>query len=93
MKTLFTIFAAIIITVTTTQGAVSIDNLLESRVNANPVGLTPVVITFNERPTNSDFNMLRSLGITGGRTLNQLPIVLTSVNKLQFNALKTKPSV
>jgi len=37
--------------------------------------------------------MLQTLGIRGGRVLNQLPIVLTSINASQFNALKTKPSI
>ena len=75
------------------NAAVSVDNLLSTRINALPLGLTPVVITFEQRPTTSDFNMLRSLGITGGRVMNQLPIVLTSINRVQFNALKTKPNV
>jgi len=37
--------------------------------------------------------MLRSIGITGGRYLSQLPIVLTSINLTQFNALKTKSNI
>lgn len=90
------LFAAVILTVSATvlaNAAVSIDSLLASKINASPLGLTPVVITFAQKPTSTDFNMLRSLGITGGRYLNQLPIVLTSINRVQFNALKTKPNV
>src|SRR5678810_1103565 len=87
-----TLFAIIILTISA-NAAVSVDTLLNSQVNALPLGLTPVVITFNQQPTTSDFNMLRSLGITGGRYLNQLPIVLTSINRVQLNALKTKPSI
>src|SRR5688572_19883198 len=96
MRTLLTIFAAAVIGISavfSANGAVSVDPLLASKVNALPLGLTPVVITFNQKPTSTDFNMLRSLGITGGRYLNQLPIVLTSINRLQFNALKTKPGI
>src|SRR5687767_11680501 len=96
MRTLFTIFAAAVIGISgvfSANGAVSVDTLLANRINAAPAGLTPVVITFNQKPTSTDFNMLRSLGITGGRYLNQLPIVLTSINRLQFNALKTKPNI
>lgn len=73
--------------------APSIDSLLASRINASPLSLTPVVITFERKLTNTDFLMLQSLGITGGRYLNQLPIVLTSVNRTQFNAIKTKAGI
>jgi subtilisin family serine protease len=75
------------------NAAPSVDALLSSRINAAPLAPTPVVITFNQRPTNADFAMLQSLGITGGRYLNQLPIVLTSINRVQFNALKTKSGI
>jgi serine protease AprX len=71
----------------------SLDGLLVTRINSSPLALTPVVITFQSRPTSADFTMLRSLGITGGRYLSQLPIVLTSVNRTQFNALKTKSNI
>jgi subtilisin family serine protease len=96
MKKLITILAAAVIGISATisgQAAVSVDNLLNQQINALPLGLTPVVITFNQKPTSTDFNMLRSLGISGGRYLNQLPMVLTSINRLQFNALKTKPGI
>jgi len=74
-------------------GAVSVDSLLTTQVNASPLSLTPVVITFDHRIANSDFLMLQSLGIRGGRYLSQLPIVLTSVNRTQFNALKNKAGI
>ena len=86
--------AAVIASVLTVSGfAISIDRLLESKINASPLALTPVVITFDRKPAAAEFQMLQSLGIVGGRYLNQLPIVLTSVNKLQFNALKSKPGI
>ncbi|MFL6468706.1 MAG: S8 family serine peptidase [Pyrinomonadaceae bacterium] len=75
------------------MAAPSIDGLLASKVNALPLGLTPVVITFDHKPINSDFLMLQSIGIRGGRVLNQLPIVLTSINKVQLNSLKTKAGI
>ena len=59
------------------SAAVSVDRLLASQVNAVPLSLTPVIITFNHKPASADFAMLQSLGITGGRYLSQLPIVLT----------------
>jgi serine protease AprX len=51
------------------------------------------VITFDHSVTNNDFLMLQTLGIRGGRYTQVLPIVLTSINRTQFNALKTKPGV
>ncbi|HSU25349.1 MAG TPA: hypothetical protein VLI65_05175, partial [Pyrinomonadaceae bacterium] len=75
------------------SAAVSVDRLLVSQVNAAPLALTPVIITFNHKPASADFAMLQSLGIVGGRYLSQLPMVLTRVNLTQFNALKTKPGV
>ena len=96
MKTALRLITASIIFVSATfsvNAAVSVDGLLNSQIDALPLGLTPVLITFNQRPTAADFTMLQSLGIRGGRYLNQLPIVLTSVNRVQFNALKTKPNI
>jgi len=87
-----TILATLVLSISI-NAAVSVDSLLASKLNALPLGLTPVVITFNQQPTAADFTMLRSLGITGGRYLSQLPIVLTSINRTQFNALKTKPNI
>jgi len=73
--------------------APSIDGLLNTQVNASPLSLTPVIITFDHKPSSGDFLMLRSLGITGGRYMAQLPIVLTSINRTQFNVLKTKSGI
>jgi serine protease AprX len=73
--------------------APSVDSLLAARINAAPLSLTPVVITFDHSVTNNDFLMLQSLGISGGRYTKALPIVLTSINRTQFNALKAKPGV
>jgi subtilisin family serine protease len=73
--------------------AVSVDRLLTSQVAALPLGLTPVIITFDHRPTSADLTMLKSLGITGGIYLQQLPIVLTKVNLAQLNSLKAKPGI
>jgi serine protease AprX len=51
------------------------------------------VITFNSKPTSVDFLMLRSLGITGGYKMRELPMVLTLINRTQFNALSQKSSI
>lgn len=73
--------------------APSIDSLLNTQINAAPLSLTPVVITFDHKVGNTDFLMLKSLGISGGRYLNQLPMVLTSINKVQFSALLSKSGI
>ena len=64
--------------------APSVDKLLIQKINASPLALTPVIITFDHKVTNSDFQLLQSLGITGGRYLSQLPMVLTSINANQL---------
>src|SRR5687767_1691382 len=73
--------------------APSVDSLLAARINASPLSLTPVVITFDHSVTNNDFLMLQSLGIRGGHYTKALPIVLTSINRTQFNALKNKSGI
>ena len=73
--------------------APSVDSLLAARINAAPLSLTPVVITFDHGLTSSDFLMLQSLGIRGGYYTKALPIVLTSINRTQLNALKAKSGV
>ena len=96
MKRPINILAIAIITLAvnlTIFAAPSIDGLLNSQISSSPLALTPVVITFDHKPTSADFLMLRSLGITGGRYLEQLPMVMTKINRTQFNALKTNSSI
>ncbi|HSI89397.1 MAG TPA: hypothetical protein VK918_10095, partial [Pyrinomonadaceae bacterium] len=73
--------------------APSVDQRLAAQINSNPLALTPVAITFVQKPASSEFLMMQSLGITGGYALTELPIVLTRVNRTQFNALKTKSGI
>ncbi|HEY8562997.1 MAG TPA: S8 family serine peptidase [Pyrinomonadaceae bacterium] len=70
-----------------------VDALLTQKINLAPLSLTPVVITFNNKPTGGDFLMLRSLGILGGYKTSELPMVFTLVTKTQFNALKQKSNI
>ena len=96
MRRLVKTLTVLIITIAASVSALaapSVDSLLAARINASPLSLTPVVITFDHSVTGSDFLMLQSLGIRGGRYTKALPIVLTSINRTQFNALKTKPGV
>lgn len=96
MRTLVKTLAALILAMAasiTLFAAPSIDGLLASKINASPLSLTPVLITFDHGIANADFIMLQSLGIRGGRYTQALPIVLTSINRTQFNALKTKSGI
>jgi len=96
MRILKKSLAALIVTIAASVSAIaatSVDSLLAAKINAAPLSLTPVVITFDHKVTNTDFLMLQSLGIRGGRYTQALPIVLTSINRTQFNALKAKPGV
>ncbi|MDQ3684117.1 MAG: S8 family serine peptidase [Acidobacteriota bacterium] len=85
---------AIVMQANAAFGAVpSVDRLLTQQVNNSPLALTPVVITFDHQPAGADFAMLKSLGVTGGTRLQQLPIVLTKINRAQFNALKNRSDI
>ena len=96
MKRLFYGFAVSILILSfqlISQALPKVDALLSQKINAAPLSLTPVVITFNSKPTSADFLMLKSLGIVGGYKTGELPMVLTLVNKTQFNALKQKSNI
>ena len=96
MRTLVKALAVLVVTIAASVSAIaapSVDSLLAARISASPLSLTPVVITFDHSVTNTDFLMLQSLGILGGRYTKALPIVLTSINRTQFNVLKAKPGV
>jgi len=96
MRMLVKALVVVVVTIAASVSALaapSIDGLLAARINAAPLSLTPVVITFDHSVTSGDFLMLQSLGIRGGRYTQALPIVLTSINRTQFNALKAKPGV
>lgn len=75
------------------RAATSVDRLLEERVGASPLALTPVMITFDHQPSPSDFDALRALGISGGYVIGSLPIVQTAVNAQQLAALRGRAGV
>ncbi|HEY0080419.1 MAG TPA: S8 family serine peptidase [Pyrinomonadaceae bacterium] len=75
------------------EAARSVDKLLDKQIAAAPLALTPVVITYDHQPTEADLAGLRTLGITRGVVLDQLPMVLTTVNKLQFDSLKRRTGI
>jgi len=96
MRTLVKALIVLVVTIAASVSvfaAPSVDSLLAAKINAAPLSLTPVVITFDHSMTSNDFLMLQSLGIRGGYYTKALPIALTSINRTQFNALKAKPGV
>ncbi|ARU62835.1 hypothetical protein CBW65_19035 [Tumebacillus avium] len=46
-----------------------------------------VILTYEQAPTQSDLDLLAGLGITSGKKLKKLPIVITSATKVQLQAL------
>ena len=93
MKTLLSVFVLLISLTTTASAIISVDRLLEQQTADAPLSFQPVVITFDHKPTSADFLMLKSLGITGGRYTRELPIVLTKINRTQFDALRQKSGI
>ena len=96
MRMLVKVLTVVLITIAASISVIagpSVDNLLATRINASPLSLTPVLITFDHSVTSSDFLMLQTLGIRGGYVTKALPIVLTSINRTQFSALKAKPGI
>ncbi len=71
----------------------SVDSLLTRQVAAAPLAATPVVITFDHRPTLADFAALKALGIPGGVVVDELPMVLTAVTQAQLATLSGWRSV
>lgn len=71
----------------------SVDRLLATKIGSAPLSATPVVITFRRKPSSSDLLSLKSLGIKGGIALRELPIVLTSINRAQFDALRKRSDI
>ena len=84
---------AVLLGFTTAVEAATVDRLLTQRVSLNPLGLTPVVITYAQPPTVADLDALRALRIRGGVVLSELSMVLTAVNLVQLNALRQNPRI
>lgn len=71
----------------------SVDRLLATQIGGAPLAATPVVITFRRKPSSADLLSLKSLGIKGGFALRELPIVLTAINRTQFDALRKRSDI
>jgi hypothetical protein len=70
-----------------------VDSVLIKQINLAPAKLTAVIITYDHQPSSADFTRLKLLGIKGGVYLDQLPMVLTVINKTQLNALAKRNDI
>lgn len=74
-------------------GAGSVDPRLAQQIAQAPLERTSVVITYDRVPGAAEIASLRLLGISGGLVLEELPMVLTAVNRQQFQALAARAEV
>jgi serine protease AprX len=97
MKKALTVISVLVIIFALQAGAAQatprIDAKLTQLVNSSPLARTPVVITYDHQPSIVDFNALKALGLKGGVYLDHLPMVMTTVNKAQLNALSTRSDI
>lgn len=77
----------------TAVGADRVDTQLAQQIARAPLEKTSIVVTFDHQPGAADITALRLLGISGGIVLQQLPMVLTAVDKPQFDALVAREDV
>lgn len=73
--------------------APSIDSELNADLDAAPLTAVHAIITFDKKPGAVEFNRLTLAGVDGGVTLNNLPMVLTALNKAQLDAVAALPGV
>src|SRR5687767_10715187 len=73
---------------------VLIDPQLESSFEGFlPAQTQPVVITYSQPPSSSEFGRLMSAGVTKGFVLTTLPMVIADMNSAQFAQVRNHPGV
>jgi len=77
----------------TGQVRAKVDPKLLTFVNTHVNAKTPVVITYDHRPTATDFGKLQSLGINKGFACQRLPMVIADMNAAQLAGLQTQAGV
>jgi serine protease AprX len=71
-----------------------VDPGLENALVSRPLGARlPAVITYGHQPGATEFAQLRSLGITKGFALRQLPMVITDLSAAQLSTLRSNANV
>ncbi len=93
MKKTMTMVIFLLVAAASAGAAPSVDPALTEFFASSPLALGQVVITFNHQPTSATLASLQALGISGGIVLNRLPMVLTAVNRTQFEALRSRSDV
>lgn len=70
-----------------TTNAVVDPSLLSALTSLTDLDRLSIVLTYDSAPTMSDLDLLKGLGITTGKQMNSLPIIVTSATKLQIQNL------
>ncbi|HEX5708438.1 MAG TPA: S8 family serine peptidase [Pyrinomonadaceae bacterium] len=70
-----------------------VDPLLASFLNSRLGATAPVVITYRNKPTSTELNALRAVGITRGFTFRELPMVVADMNALQLARVRLQSGV
>src|SRR5688572_11631538 len=78
---------------TAATAAPSVDPVLAQLFQAAPLSTHAVVITFGRQPGAADLASLQQLGIKGGIVLQRLPMVLTGINRAQFDLLRSRADI
>jgi serine protease AprX len=97
MKTRFFALSALscvaVLAANATLAAARVDSRLAEQVAGAPLQSTAVVITWTRKPGPAEVAAMKLLGISGGIVLQEMPMVLTAVNKSQFDALRARGDV
>jgi serine protease AprX len=71
----------------------SVDSLLSTYLTSHPGAIAASVITYRSNPSSSDLNYLRSIGVTKGFQLRELPMVIADLSLAQLTAIATRSNV
>src|ERR1044072_7831563 len=97
MKRAATIFIVFVFAIVFQAGAglaaPRVDSVLTKQINLAAAKLTAVLITYDQQPSSAAFTRLKLRGIKGGVYLDQLPMLLTFINKTQLNALAKRSDI
>lgn len=89
-------FVAIIASFFTVSAAIaapSIDPDLKAELSAAPLTPQAAIITYESRPGAFELQRLAAAGIKGGVVMNNLPMVLTAIDRSQLAAVQSQPGV
>lgn len=84
---------AFLVSISIALASPSIDADLKAALDAAPLAPQSAVITYDKRPGALELERLSAAGVPGGIVMNELPMVLTAVNRTQLNAVLGQPGV